>query len=236
MNERRLRKFSSGDGGSAPFRWIRGPAPRSSSTSLSSSAAGSRSRLWSCPSAGAPYAFPELATKAFKGLPGLLADSLPDKYGNALFDAWLASQGREAESANAIERLGYTGKRGMGALEFAPVKGPKPPPAREIELAKLVELASEVLTERERFITALREGAEEQAMKDILSVGTSAGGARAKAVIAWNRESGEIRSGQVDAGSGFEHWLLKFDGVSAGKDRRRPTSRRDTGRSSTPTR
>jgi serine/threonine-protein kinase HipA len=171
------------------------------------------------PLANAPYAFPELAPGAFKGLPGLLADSLPDKYGNALFDAWLASQGRQPESANAIERLGYTGKRGMGALEFAPVKGPKPPPAREIEIAKLVELASEVLTERERFITTLREGGEEQAMRDILSVGTSAGGARAKAVIAWNRETREIRSGQVDAGSGFEHWLLKFDGVSSGTDR-----------------
>jgi serine/threonine-protein kinase HipA len=171
------------------------------------------------PLATAPYAFPELASQTFKGLPGLLADSLPDKYGNALFDAWLASQGRPPESANAIERLGYTGKRGMGALEFAPVKGPQPPPAREIEIAKLVELASEVLNEREQFITALREGEEEQAMRDILSVGTSAGGARAKAVITWNRETGEIRSSQVDAESGFEHWLLKFDGVSGGKDR-----------------
>jgi serine/threonine-protein kinase HipA len=171
------------------------------------------------PLAPAPYTFPELAYQAFRGLPGLLADSLPDKYGNALFDAWLAAQGREPESANAIERLCYTGKRGMGALEFAPVSGPKPPPAREIEIEKLVELASEVLSEREQFVADLKEGREEEALRDILSVGTSAGGARAKAVIAWNPETGEIRSGQIDAADGFEHWLLKFDGVSGNRDR-----------------
>jgi serine/threonine-protein kinase HipA len=163
------------------------------------------------PLATAPYAFPALEYDAFKGLPGLLADSLPDRYGNALFDAWLASEGRQDEGADAIERLCYTGRRGMGALEFEPEHGPQSPPPGEVELSRLVALAREILTERERFFTSLSEGREQEALTEILSVGTSAGGARAKAVIAWNPETDEIRSGQVDAAPGFEHWLLKFE-------------------------
>ncbi len=173
------------------------------------------------PLAPPPYSFPELAQKTFRGLPGLLADSLPDRYGTALFDAWLAAEGRE--HASSIERLCYTGKRGMGALEFVPALGPKAPAGGEIQVAKLVALASEVLTERERFVTELREGREENALWDILSVGTLAGGARAKAVIAWNPLTKEVRSGQVDVEDGFEHWLLKFDGVEGNRDKERFT-------------
>lgn len=165
------------------------------------------------------YSFPELPQKTFHGLPGLLADSLPDKFGNALIDAWLATQGRSPSSFNAVERLCYTGTRGMGALEFAPVTGPKPKKSKKIEIDALVKLASDVLTQRENFQGTLGEKARDKALADILSVGTSAGGARAKAVIAWNRNTQEIRSGQVPAGEGFEYWLIKFDGVSGNKDK-----------------
>jgi len=166
-----------------------------------------------------PYSFPALDFETFKGLPGLLADSLPDKYGNALINTWLAAQGRTPESASAIERLCYTGTWGMGALEFEPAMGPEPSVARDIQVGALVELASEVLTERDRFVTSVREGHEEEGLRELLSVGTSAGGARAKAVIAWNPSTNEIRSGQVPAASGVEHWLLKFDGVSGNRDK-----------------
>lgn len=160
-----------------------------------------------------PYSFPELSYKSFKGLPGLLADSLPDRYGNALIDTWLERQGRAPESANAVKRLCYTGRRGMGALEFMPVKGPDPSADAEIQIAELVKLASSILNERDGFKTSLAEGKEEEGLLEILSVGMSAGGARAKAVIAWNPDTNEVKSGQVPARAGFEHWLLKFDGV-----------------------
>jgi serine/threonine-protein kinase HipA len=172
------------------------------------------------PLRAAPYRFPALGREAFRGLPGLLADSLPDRYGNALIDAWLAAQGRSADSFDAVERLSYTGTRGMGALEFAPARGPAPSPVHDIEVARLVELASQALTQRERLVASLADPqGQEQALRDILSVGTSAGGARAKAVIAFNRETQAVRSGQVDAGPGFEHWLLKFDGVAGNRDK-----------------
>ena len=165
------------------------------------------------------YRFPELSRPTFLGLPGLLADSLPDKFGNALIDAWLASQGRQPGSFNAVERLCYTGERGMGALEFAPVIGPRAKETTHIEVGKLVELASEILTHRNKLQTTLAAEGGEDALRDILRVGTSAGGARAKAVIAWNPKTNEVRSGQVKAGQGFEYWLLKFDGVSGNKDK-----------------
>lgn len=165
------------------------------------------------------YRFPELSRPTFLGLPGLLADSLPDKFGNALIDAWLASQGRQPDSFNAVERLCYTGERGMGALEFAPAIGPKAKQTAHIEVSKLVELASEVLTHRNNLQASFAEEGREDALRDILRVGTSAGGARAKAVIAWNPKTNEVRSGQVKADKGFEYWLLKFDGVSGNKDK-----------------
>ena len=165
------------------------------------------------------YVFPELPSKTFYGLPGLLADSLPDKFGNALIDAWLATQGRTPEGFNAVERLCYIGTRGMGALEFSPVLGPKPKKATKVSINALVELASEVLTHRNNLQGSFADPKKEKALADILRVGTSAGGARAKAVIAWNRDTNEVRSGQIAADNGFEYWLLKFDGVSGNKDK-----------------
>lgn len=165
------------------------------------------------------YSFPQLARPTFHGLPGLLADSLPDRFGNALIDAWLASQGRHPGSFNAVERLCYTGERGMGALEFVPVLGPRAKQATRIEVGKLVELASEVLTHRNNLRATFAADGKQDALKDILRVGTSAGGARAKAIIAWNPKTNEVRSGQVKAGKGFEYWLLKFDGVSGNRDK-----------------
>ena len=165
------------------------------------------------------YEFPTLPHGAFHGLPGLLADSLPDKFGNALIDAWLATQGRTAASFGAVERLCYTGTRGMGALEFAPGLGPRPRRAAKIEIDALVRLASEVLAHRGKLKGNFKGAAREKALNDILRVGTSAGGARAKAVIAWNRATNEVRSGQIAAGDGFDYWLLKFDGVTGNKDK-----------------
>ena len=165
------------------------------------------------------YTFPELSRKTFYGLPGLLADSLPDKFGHALIDAWLATQGRQPGSFNVIERLCYIGERGMGALEFAPGIGPKARPAGRIQIDKLVELASEILSHRNNLQVSFVDKSRAQALIDILRVGTSAGGARAKAVIAWNPATNEVRSGQVPAGEGFEYWLLKFDGVSGNRDK-----------------
>jgi serine/threonine-protein kinase HipA len=165
------------------------------------------------------YTFPDLPLGTFRGLPGLLADSLPDKFGNALIDAWLATQGRKASGFNAIERLCYIGPRGMGALEFAPQKGPRLRQAKKIEIDSLVQLASDVLTQHGEFRSNLKDLHREESLKDILRVGTSAGGARAKAVIAWNPKTNELRSGQIDAGAGFEYWILKFDGVAGNKDK-----------------
>ena len=165
------------------------------------------------------HTFPELSRRTFYGLPGLLADSLPDKFGHVLIDAWLATQGRQPDSFNVIERLCYTGERGMGALEFAPATGPKARQAGRIQIDRLVELASDILTHRNTLQASFADESSEQAMADILRVGTSAGGARAKAVIAWNPSTNEVRSGQIPAGEGFEHWLLKFDGVSGNRDK-----------------
>jgi serine/threonine-protein kinase HipA len=168
------------------------------------------------------YTFPNLSKETFRGLPGLLADSLPDRFGNALIDAWLATEGRTPESFNAVERLCYTGTRGMGALEYAPGSGPKARKTTQIEIDKLVALASVVLTYRNNLQASFgNKKSRETALKDILRVGTSAGGARAKAVIAWNPSTNEVRSGQLSADPGFEHWLIKFDGVSGNKDKER---------------
>jgi serine/threonine-protein kinase HipA len=165
------------------------------------------------------YQFPALSRNTFHGLPGMLADALPDKFGNALIDAWLATQGRTPESFHAVERICYTGTRGMGALEFSPALGPKPGKAAKIKVDALVRLAGEVLTHRGDLQGHFHTAGQERALRDILRVGTSAGGARAKAVIAWNRETNEVRSGQIAAGEGFDYWLLKFDGVAGNKDK-----------------
>jgi len=165
------------------------------------------------------FSFPALARATFHGLPGLLADTLPDRFGNALIDAWLASQGRKASTFNAVERLCYTGTRGMGALEFFPTQGPRERTSHPIDVEELVRLASDILQQREHVHAEMADSAVPDPLRDILQVGTSAGGARAKAVIAWNPETQEVRSGQVQADIGFEHWLLKFDGVSGNRDK-----------------
>jgi len=171
------------------------------------------------PLSGRVCQFPALARQSFHGLPGLLADSLPDRFGHALVDAWLATQGRTPESFNTVERLCYTGTRGMGALEFHPAAGPRPGRGTRLHVARLVSLASEILTHRRDLGGRFTNKGKAEALRDILRVGTSAGGARAKAVIAWNPKTKEVRSGQVKAGKGFQYWLLKFDGVSGNKDR-----------------
>ena len=161
------------------------------------------------------YSFPDLSRATFRGLPGMLADSLPDKFGNALVDAWLASQGRDTKDFNAVERLCYTGSRGMGALEYSPSVGPfdKASKSVEVEIGALVELANKALAMVEGLDGSFEPELREDTLLDILRVGTSAGGARAKALIAYNEETGEVRSGQVKADRGFSSWLLKFDGV-----------------------
>ena len=165
------------------------------------------------------YQFPALAAGTFHGLPGLLADSLPDRFGNALIDAWLATQGRTPESFNPIERLCYMGVRGMGALEFAPARGPPLRGSSRVNLDVLVDLASEILTHRNSLELSFSPDQRHTGLSEILRVGTSAGGARAKAIIAWNPQTHELRSGQVKAPEGFEYWLLMFDGVKANRDR-----------------
>ena len=161
------------------------------------------------------YTFPELARQSFHGLPGLLADSLPDKFGNAVINAWLQSQGRSPESFDPVERLCYTGNRGMGALEYVPARGPSASESESLEIEKLVQLASQILRSREDMRVVIGENA----MQEIIKVGSSAGGARAKAVIAWNEQTGDIRSGQIEAGKGYGYWLIKFDGVSKNGDK-----------------
>src|SRR5262245_16551255 len=165
------------------------------------------------------YTFPSLSFASFHGLPGLLADSLPDKFGNALINAWLATQGRRPESLNAVERLCYTGTRGMGALEYAPAIGSVTRRSEKLQLDALVELATDVLLDRLDLETSFANQERHEALGEILRVGTSAGGARAKAVVAWNPDTNEVRSGQVKAPPGFSYWLLKFDGISGNKDK-----------------
>lgn len=165
------------------------------------------------------YSFPALPSATFKGLPGLLVDSLPDDFGNALINAWLARQGRTADSFTPIERLCYTGTRGMGALEYRPALGGTEAPGEVLDLQALVQLTSDILRRREQMDGQFTAPERASTLSHILRIGTSAGGARAKAVIAWNPQTMEVRSGQVKAGDGFEYWLLKFDGVSGNRDK-----------------
>jgi len=165
------------------------------------------------------FSFPELrkdknsAYDTFKGLPGLLADVLPDKYGNQLINLWLAQQGRPQDSMNPVEMLCFIGTRGMGALEFEPAVLKESKRTFSVEIDSLVATAQKMLDQREAFTTNLNKD-EEQAVLEILKIGTSAGGARPKALIAWNEKTGEVKSGQTKAPKGFEHWLIKLDGVS----------------------
>ncbi|MBK6834270.1 MAG: type II toxin-antitoxin system HipA family toxin [Bacteroidetes bacterium] len=160
------------------------------------------------------FTFSELRDiKTFRGLPGLLADVLPDKYGNALINTWLTRNGRATDSLNPVEILCFIGERGMGALEFEPVTQKISNKSNAIEISSLVEVAEKILSGRKKLSTSLKPN-EEKALLDILKIGTSAGGARAKAVIAYNPKTNEVSSGQADAPKGFTHWLIKFDGVT----------------------
>jgi serine/threonine-protein kinase HipA len=160
------------------------------------------------------FSFPELrSVTTFRGLPGLLADVLPDYYGNQLINSWLAQNGRPENSMNPVELLCFIGTRGMGALEFEPSQFKANKRAFDIEVDSLVNISQKILERREGFETNLNED-EQQAMMDILKIGTSAGGARPKAIIAFNEKTGQVKSGQTKAPKGFEHWLIKLDTVS----------------------
>jgi len=167
------------------------------------------------------YTFPELARESFHGLPGMLADALPDRFGNLLIDEWLVRTGRTPANFTPVERLCYLGRRGMGALEFRPALNNQPSGSVPINIAELVDLSNTALAQKEMLTTRINStnNEEQDAMRDILRVGTSAGGARAKAVIAWNEKTGDIRSGQIKAPPGFGYWLIKFDGVSSNRDK-----------------
>lgn len=158
------------------------------------------------------FVFPALPKDTYLGLPAMLADALPDDFGNALIDAWMATQGVDKKSITVLDRLAYMGQRGMGALEFKPARGSHKESATPIAMKELVEEARRLVQG-----TFAVDHEAKAALANIIKVGTSAGGARAKAVIAWNPKTDEVRSGQFDAAPGFEHWLLKFDGV--GRDR-----------------
>lgn len=167
------------------------------------------------PLANRVYSFPNLSVHSFKGLPGLLADSLPDKFGTKLIERYLSDLGRDAATFSSIEKLCYVGQRGMGALEYVPANTDIDVANTSIDIEALTKLASDILTERKNF----RISKSESMMGQLIKVGTSAGGARAKAVIAWNEETNDIMSGQIDAGKGYQYWLLKFDGIENNKDK-----------------
>jgi len=162
--------------------------------------------------AQARFNFPGLNFETFRGMPGLLADALPDQFGNSIIDSWLARQGRTAESFSPVERLCYTGRRAMGALEFEPAVVGALDESVPVEVGELVVLARTMLDNRADLNVHLDADASD-ALLDIIRVGTSAGGGRPKAVIAMNDATKEVRSGQVEAPEGFDHWILKFDGV-----------------------
>lgn len=163
------------------------------------------------------YSFPELNFNTYKGLPGLIADSLPDDFGNAVLNAWVAAQGKSPSEISPLQRLQYTGKRGMGALEYAPATKMRSLNAsQQVAIESLVAIAQEILDARGEFTVQLSHQGQEdrEAMMALLSVGTSAGGARPKAVLAFNDDFTEVRSGQTSVPAGFSHYLMKFDGVS----------------------
>lgn len=160
------------------------------------------------------YSFSNLREETFRGLPGLLADSLPDRFGTHIIESYLAKLGRLEESLTAVERLCYVGNRGMGALEYVPQIS-KGIPDQTIDIDELAKLADEILADRQSF----KIRASEQTLEQLIKISTSAGGARAKALIAWNRETGDIRSGQIDAGEGYSYWLLKFGEIHNNRDK-----------------
>ena len=166
------------------------------------------------PLSTATYNFPALPEQTFHGLPGMVADSLPDKFGNIVINRYLESQGRTADSLSVIEKLCYTGKRGMGALEYEPSQE-LTSMNETVDLDALTKLASEILSEKEQ----IHIEKNDNLMAQLMECGSSVGGARAKTLIAWNPETNDIRSGQINAGKGYEYWLLKFDNIKNNKDK-----------------
>lgn len=167
------------------------------------------------PLASNVYEFPDLADGAFHGLPGLVADSLPDRFGNAVIEKWLLSRGKSISDFTAIDRLCYTGKRGMGALEYVPATADIEETDEDINVQEMVRFSSEVLNDRKKITLNAKN---ELAYSQLVQVGSSAGGARAKALIAWNEQTNEVKSGQLQLGEGFDYWLMKFDNVSKNGD------------------
>lgn len=161
------------------------------------------------------YSFPALNIETFHGLPGLLADSLPDKFGTKLIERYLMDQGRKISDFSSVERLCYVGNRGMGALEYVPDRNYVDAADRSVDINALVQLASDILAERK----SVHVDGSGQVMEQIIKIGTSAGGAQAKAIVAWNETTNDIRSGQIEAGNGYHYWLIKFDGVENNKDK-----------------
>lgn len=164
------------------------------------------------------YQFPGLSD-TFKGLPGMLSDSLPDKFGTSVINAWLARQGRSEDDFSPVERLCVIANRGMGALEFEPAIPFAAPVDDLLEIEKLVELTNEILNEKKNVSVKLDQDDNREALATLVRVGTSAGGARAKAIVDWNPSTGEFRSGQIKNPKGFEHWIIKFDGVGNKEER-----------------
>lgn len=159
------------------------------------------------------YSFPELKRSSFEGLPGLVYDSLPDRFGNTVILNYLQSRGLSISEVNPLQRLSYIGNRGMGGLEYKPEM--VEPYSYNLEIDSLVSLADDILNRRNKISIDANKA---EAMKQLYEISSSAGGARAKAIIAWNKKSGEIKSGQIDAGKGFDYYLLKFDGISNNGD------------------
>lgn len=161
------------------------------------------------------YEFPALAGDPFYGMPGLVADSLPDRFGNAVIEQWLMSLGKSLSDFTAIDRLCYTGKRGMGALEYVPASADIKDIDESINVREMVKFASDILSNRENISLAANDSLT---YSQLVQVGSSAGGARAKALIAWNEATNEVRSGQMQLGPGYDYWLMKFDNVSKNGD------------------
>lgn len=161
------------------------------------------------------FEFPDLVGTAFYGVPGMIADSLPDKFGNAIINKWISSRGMTEQDFNVLDRLCYTGSRGMGALEYVPANGPIMPEDENVNIKEMVRFASEILQSRKNVEFNWKDNLTKA---QLLQLGTSAGGARAKAIIAWNQQTGDVRSGQAHLKKGYDHWIIKFDGVSRNGD------------------
>lgn len=162
---------------------------------------------------GTVYRFPENRNACFKGLPGLFADMLPDNFGTRVTDEWFASQGIDPESVATACRLAFVGTHGMGALEFAPAAYPKfMDESAEFHFKDFTRIVNGIFSGRDDFRRDIRQG--DAPFSDIVRAGSSAGGAKPKAVVAFNETTGEMRCGQVPAPQGFGYWLLKFEGVT----------------------